>query len=198
MSTQKWAPGPDRRPVAAGPPPPFFLNPLYFKLIRRGTGLRRRVAYKRFRVDGGGWHLLPRPRPTARRTAAVAPRLLHPHCFRVRPRADGISNKVPGEKGCNSWYQAGIPRPMYQHVTLSHPCTRSSTRRPTGPLQRLFFVRYCHSAVAVENGKLGVGGGSAIDGGVHTPARLRAFVQHCWQGGLESRRRPAGRVEGAV
>ena len=65
---------------------------------------------------------------------------------------------------------------MYQRVPLSHPCTRPSTRRPSGPPPRLFgfFVRYCHSVVAVENGPLDVDGRSAIDGGVHIHARLRA------------------------
>ena len=45
------------------------------------------------------------------------------------------------------------------------------------------------------------GGGSAIDGGVHTPARLRVFVQHCWQGVLGRTPTPPAHqpgVEGAV
>ena len=84
----------------------FFLKPLYFKLIRRGTGLRRRVRCKLFRgMEVASTSSLVRGRPPAR-TAAVAPRL-GTHSLTVSesgPESMVYPTRSQGGRGCNNWY----------------------------------------------------------------------------------------------
>ena len=84
----------------------FILKPLYFKLIRRGTGLRRRVRYKLFRgMEVASTSSLVRGRPPAR-TAAVAPRLgTHSHTVSESgPESMVYPTRSQGGRGCNNWY----------------------------------------------------------------------------------------------